>query len=124
MSTSILIVDDGVHTRTAIRGMLTSAGFEVVGEADNGLAAVEDYKRLKPDVVLMDINMPILDGISATKEIIKFDPIARIIMLTSLDELSMVREILSAGAKDYVLKPYDPARLLAGIKKVLDVPAN
>jgi two-component system chemotaxis response regulator CheY len=117
---SVLIVEDGVVTRTSTRGILQSSGFDVVGEAENGKIAIEKYKQLKPDVVVMDIMMPVMDGIQATKEIIKSDPDARIIILTARDELDLVRQISAAGAKDFVVKPFHASRLIEGIYKVLN----
>ncbi len=115
----ILIVDDAAFMRMMLKNILTSNGFEVVGEAENGAQAVEKYKELKPDLVTMDITMPEMDGIAAVKEIMKIDPNARIVMVSAMGQQVMVIEAIQAGAKDFVVKPFQPDRVLEAINKAL-----
>ncbi len=115
----ILIVDDAAFMRMMLKNILTSNGFEIVGEAENGAQAVEKYKELKPDLVTMDITMPEMDGIAAVKEIMKIDPNARIVMVSAMGQQVMVIEAIQAGAKDFVVKPFQPDRVLEAINKAL-----
>ncbi len=115
----ILIVDDAAFMRMMLKNILTSNGFEVIGEAENGAQAVEKYKELKPDLVTMDITMPEMDGIAAVKEIMKIDPNARIVMVSAMGQQVMVIEAIQAGAKDFVVKPFQPDRVLEAINKAL-----
>lgn len=114
----ILIVDDAEFLRVRISKMLLGDGFEVV-EADNGLKAIEAYKANKPDMVLMDITMPEMDGLTALKEIRKIDANAKVVMLTALGQESVVLEAVKSGAKDFVVKPFERDRVLSAINKLL-----
>jgi len=116
--TKILIVDDAEFLRVRISKMLTGDGFEVI-EADNGLKAVDTYKSQKPDLVLMDITMPEMDGLSALKEIRAFDSGAKVVMLTALGQESVVLEAIKSGAKDFVVKPFERDRVLNAIQKLI-----
>jgi len=116
--TKILIVDDAEFLRVRISKMLTGDGFEVI-EADNGLKAVDTYKSEKPDLVLMDITMPEMDGLSALKEIRAFDSGAKVVMLTALGQESVVLEAIKSGAKDFVVKPFERDRVLNAIQKLI-----
>lgn len=115
----VLITDDAAFMRATLRNVLEKEGFEVVGEAANGQEAVELYVRLKPDLVTMDITMPVMDGIQAIREIMKIDPNAKIIVCSAMGQKPMVIEALSAGAKDFLVKPFEPARVVEAVKKVL-----
>ncbi|MHB0912680.1 MAG: response regulator [Armatimonadota bacterium] len=119
MPKRVLIVDDALFMRTAVKRILDGAGFEVVGEAENGEIAVRKYAELSPDVVFMDITMPVMDGISAAKQILQNDPGAKIVMCTALGQQNLVMEALQAGAKDYIVKPFQADRVLEGITKTL-----
>lgn len=119
MSAKILIVDDATFMRMILKKMLIENGFEVVGEAENGQKAIEKYRELKPDIVTLDITMPELDGISAAKEILKQDPDARIIMCSAMGQQAMVVDAIKAGAKDFIVKPFQVERVIESIKKVL-----
>jgi len=119
MGARVLIVDDAAFMRMMIKNILTSNGYEVVGEAENGVQAVEKYKELKPDLVTMDITMPEMDGIAAVKEIKKIDPNARIIMCSAMGQQSMVIEAIQAGAKDFIVKPFNPQRVLDAVERAL-----
>jgi two-component system chemotaxis response regulator CheY len=99
--------------------ILTQAGYEVVGEAETGLQAVEKYKLLKPDLVTMYIVMPDMGGIDAVREITQFDPAARILMCSAMGQQALVVEAIQAGAKDFVVKPFQPSRVLEAVQRVL-----
>lgn len=115
----VLIVDDAAFMRMMIKDILEKNGFEVVGEASNGIKAVELYKTEKPDVVTMDITMPDMDGVEAVKEIKSMDPAAKIIMCSAMGQQTMVMDAIKAGAKDFIVKPFQPDRVLEAIKKVI-----
>ncbi|SRR5690606_28475360 len=119
MSKNILIVDDAAFMRMMIKDILTKNGYNVVGEAENGAKAVEKYTELKPDLVIMDITMPEVDGIQAVKEIKKIDPNANIIMCSAMGQQAMVIEAIQAGAKDFIVKPFQSDRVIEAVKKVL-----
>ena len=114
----ILIVDDAEFLRVRISKMLIGNGHQVI-EANNGLVAVNTYKTEHPDVVLMDITMPEMDGLQALKEIRAFDPKAKVVMLTALGQESVVLEAIKSGARDFVVKPFEPDRVLNAIRKTL-----
>lgn len=112
----VLVVDDALFMRNKAAKLLKENGYEVV-EASNGAEAIDVYVKEKPDVVLMDITMPVLDGIGGVKGIKEKDPQAKVIMVTALGQRSMVLEAIRAGARDFIVKPYDPQNLLEAIKK-------
>lgn len=120
MSARILIVDDAAFMRMMVKDIMTRNGFEVVGEAENGAVAVEMYKQLKPDLVTMDITMPEMDGVTALKEIRKFDPQAKVIMCSAMGQQGMVIEAIQNGAKDFVVKPFQEERVVEAVKKCLN----
>ncbi|TDT50629.1 response regulator [Fonticella tunisiensis] len=115
----ILIVDDAAFMRMMLKDILTKNGFEICGEAPNGIKAVEIYKSEKPDIVTMDITMPEMDGIQAVKEIKRIDPNAKIIMCSAMGQQAMVMEAIKSGARDFIVKPFQPDRVIESIKKVL-----
>lgn len=119
MGNRVLVVDDAAFMRMMIKDILKKGGFEVVGEAEDGIKAVEKYKELKPDLVTMDITMPEMDGITAVKEIRKINSNALIIMCSAMGQQAMVIDAIQAGAKDFVVKPFQPDRVLEAIRKVL-----
>jgi two-component system chemotaxis response regulator CheY len=114
----ILITDDALFMRVTLKNLLVNSGYEVVGEAVNGLDAVQKYASSHPDVVFMDITMPVMDGIAATKAIKQQDPDAKVIMCTAMGQRNMVMEAIQAGAKDFIVKPFSPERVLESIEKV------
>lgn len=114
----IMVVDDAQFMRVRLTKLLTGHGYDVV-EAENGAQAVETYRANTPDAVLMDITMPEKDGLTALAEIRSFDANARVIMLTALGQESMVIQAVQAGARDYVVKPFDPDRVMGALQKVL-----
>ena len=115
----VLIVDDAAFMRMMLKDILEKNGYEIAGKAGNGQIAVEMYNREKPDVVTMDITMPEMDGIQAVKEIRKVDPNAKIIMCSAMGQQSMVMDAIKAGAKDFIVKPFQADRVLEAIKKVV-----
>ncbi len=119
MSHSVLICDDAIFMRTMLSDILSGAGFEVIGEAESGLQAVELYKRLRPDLVTMDIVMPDMGGIDAVREITKFDPAAKVLMCSAMGQQALVVEAIQAGAKDFVVKPFQPSRVLEAVQRVI-----
>lgn len=122
MAARILIVDDALFMRKMLVNILKKEGFEICAEAENGKEAIEKYKELKPDAVTMDIIMPKIDeidGIGAVKEIIKTDPQAKIIMVSAMGQHSLVIEAIQAGAKDFIVKPFQPSRVIEALKRIL-----
>lgn len=112
-----LLVDDAMFMRAAIKKMVEEAGHTVVAEAGNGNEAIEMYAAHNPDMVLMDITMPDMDGIEATNRIMASDPSAKIIMVSAMGQMEMVVKAITAGAKDFVVKPVDADKLRSCIKK-------
>ena len=119
MAKNILICDDAAFMRMMIKNTLTKGGYTVAGEAENGAKAVEKYKELSPDLVLMDITMPEMDGIQALKEIKKLDGGAKVIMCSAMGQETMVMDSIKSGAKDFIVKPFKPERVLSTVKKIL-----
>jgi len=115
----ILIVDDAAFIRTMVKDILVPRGFEIVGEATNGNEAVQKYMELKPDLVTMDITMREKDGLEAAREILQKDPNARIIMVTALGQEQLLVESFKIGVKDFVVKPFEPERILSAVEKAL-----
>jgi two-component system, chemotaxis family, chemotaxis protein CheY len=115
----ILIVDDAKFMRTLVKDALVPKGHEIVGEAENGKVAVDIYKRVKPDLVTMDITMREKDGIEAAEEILAIDPSARIIMVTALGQENLLTKAIKIGVKDFVVKPFPPERLQRAAEKAL-----
>ena len=119
MAKNILICDDAAFMRMMIKDILTKNGYNVVGEAENGAKGVEKYNELKPDLVLMDITMPEMDGIAALKAIKANDPGASVIMCSAMGQQAMVIESIQAGAKDFIVKPFQADRVIEAVKKVV-----
>ena len=119
MAKNILICDDAAFMRMMIKDILTKNGYTVAGEAENGLKAIEKYKEISPDLVLMDITMPEMDGIQALKEIKKLDGSATVIMCSAMGQQAMVIESIQAGAKDFIVKPFQADRVIEAVKKVV-----
>ena len=119
MGKKVLIVDDAAFMRMMLKDILTKNGYEVVGEAENGAKAVEKYKEVTPDLVTMDITMPEMDGIQAVKEIKKINSDAKIVMCSAMGQQAMVIEAIQAGAKDFIVKPFQADRVLEAVKKVV-----
>lgn len=118
MGAKVMIVDDAAFMRMIIRDIVTKNGYEVVAEAENGLQAVEKYAEHLPDLVIMDITMPQMDGIEAVRQIMASDSNAKIIMCSAMGQQSMVIESIKAGAKDFIVKPFQAERIVEALKKV------
>jgi two-component system chemotaxis response regulator CheY len=119
MGAKIMLVDDAAFMRIMLKDILTKNGFEVCGEAENGERALERYVECKPDLVLLDITMPELDGIETLKGLMEKDPKAKVIMCSAMGQQTMVIEAIQCGAKDFVVKPFQPDRIVEAINKVL-----
>jgi two-component system chemotaxis response regulator CheY len=119
MAIKVLVVDDAAFMRMMIKDILTKNDYEIVGEAGNGLQAIEKWQELHPDLTTMDITMPEMDGITAVKEIKKIDPNAKIIMCSAMGQQGMVIEAIQSGARDFIVKPFQPDRVLEAIRKVV-----
>lgn len=119
MGKRVLVVDDAAFMRMMIKDILTKNGYEIAGEAENGQIAIDKFKEVKPDLVTMDITMPEMDGIAAVKEILGFDSTARVIMCSAMGQQSMVIDAIQAGAKDFIVKPFQPERVLEAVSKAL-----
>ncbi|MGE5631536.1 MAG: response regulator [Caulobacteraceae bacterium] len=115
----ILVVDDAAFMRAAIRTMLERNGFEVVGEAENGMVGFEKYKELKPDVVTLDTTMPEMDGLEALKAIKQYDPKAKVIMVSAMGQEPMVMDAVVSGAKSFIVKPFKEEHVVQTLNKVL-----
>ena len=115
----ILIVDDAAFMRMMIKDILTKNGYEIAAEAENGQKAVEKYQETNPDLVLMDITMPEMDGIQALKKIKEVDAGAKVIMCSAMGQQAMVIEAIQSGAKDFIVKPFQADRVLEAVKKVV-----
>ena len=119
MAKNILICDDAAFMRMMIKDILTKNGYNVAAEAENGAKAVEKYNEVKPDLVLMDITMPEMDGIQALKKIKESDSAANVIMCSAMGQQAMVIEAIQSGAKDFIVKPFQAERVLEAVKKVV-----
>ncbi|MCL6453473.1 MAG: response regulator [Alicyclobacillus sp.] len=119
MPTRVLVVDDAAFMRMMLRDILVKNGYEVVGEASDGLQAVERYRDLMPDVVTMDITMPELDGIGALKQIRQINPNAKVIMCSAMGQQSMVIDAIQAGARDFIVKPFQAERVVEALRKAV-----
>ncbi len=122
MSRRVLVADDAAFMRQMIREIIEPEGFEVVGEATDGLEVVEMYKKLHPDLVMLDIVMPKCSGIDALKRILAADAGARVVMCSALGQESLVMEALQAGARDFIVKPFKPDAVTKTLRKVVEKP--
>jgi len=119
MALRVLVVDDAAFMRMMLKDILTQNGYEVAGEAENGIPAIKLYQELKPDLVTMDIIMPEMNGIEAVKGIIGFDPQAKILMVSAMGQQFLVKEAIQAGAKDFIVKPFQPAKVVDALEKIV-----
>lgn len=113
----VMVVDDAAFMRMMLKDILNGAGYNVVGEAENGAIAVNKYRELSPDLVLMDITMPEMDGVNAVRKIRSLDPAAKIVMCSAMGQQAMVLESIQAGAKDFIVKPFQADRILEAVSK-------
>ncbi len=118
MATRILIVDDASFMRMMLRNILNSHGYQIVGEAENGFKAVSAFEELKPDIVLVDLIMPEMGGIEAVKKIMDMDPQARIIICSAMGQQALVVEAMQAGARDFIIKPFQPTSVIEAVQKL------
>lgn len=119
MAKNIMICDDAAFMRMMIKDILTKNGYNVAAEAENGAKAVEKYNEVKPDLVMMDITMPEMDGIQALKKIKELDPAATVIMCSAMGQQAMVIESIQSGAKDFIVKPFQADRVIEAVKKAV-----
>jgi len=119
MSARILIVDDAAFMRMMLTDILIKSGYDIAGEAEDGEKALRLYKKLKPDLVTMDIVMPGAGGIESIRHILKEDPGAKILVVSALGQKPMVREAIEAGAMDFVIKPFKPEKVIEAVEKIL-----
>lgn len=119
MGRQVLITDDTAFMRMTLRNILEKNGYEVVGEAEDGVVAVEKYTELRPDLVTMDITMPRMDGITAIKKIMEVNPQAKIVVCSAMGQKSLVIEALNAGARDFIVKPFQAERIIDAVQKVI-----
>jgi two-component system chemotaxis response regulator CheY len=117
----VLIVDDARIIRNILRALMQKIGLKVVGEAVNGAEGIRMYEELRPDLVTMDITMPVVDGIAATRAILGSDPNARIIMVTSVGQEQVMKEAIVMGARDFIVKPFNEERIVSAIRRVLQI---
>lgn len=116
---NILLVDDAAFMRMMLKDILTKNGYTVVGEAENGLKAIDKYRELKPDLALMDITMPEMDGLQALKKIKGEWPDAKVVMCSAMGQQAMVIEAIQSGARDFIVKPFQPDRVIEAVRKVV-----
>lgn len=115
----VLIIDDAAFIRASLKTMLERNNFEVVGEAENGEMGIYKYKQLKPDIVTLDITMPVMDGIEVLKVIKEYDPKAKMVMVTAMGQEAMVKKAVINGAKSFIVKPFNEKKLVDTLNKVL-----
>ena len=119
MRNTVLVCDDAAFMRSLLSDLLAQAGLEVVGEAQTGVEAVDKFRQLKPDLVTMDILMPDMGGIDAVREIMRIEPGARVLMCSAMGQQTLVLDALRAGARDFVVKPFQPSRVIEAVQRVL-----
>ena len=122
MAVKVLVVDDALFMRSMIKDILTASGkYVVIGEAANGQEAIQKYQELQPDLITMDIVMPAMDGIEATRQILKVDPRVRVVMCSALGQEPLVIESIAAGARDFIVKPFSPERVLKVLDQIMNI---
>jgi two-component system chemotaxis response regulator CheY len=121
MGIDVLIVDDLTFIKMVLRDFIEKAGFRVVGEASDGVEALNQFRDKRPDVTLLDITMPKMDGLSTLKKMLEIDPQANIIMCSALGQQQLILQAIQLGAKDFIVKPFRPERVISAIKKTLDI---
>ncbi len=116
----ILVVDDAAFMRIVLKDILKNLGYTNIIEASDGVMAIEQYKKFKPDLVTLDVNMPKMDGIQALKQIMSIDPKAKVVMVTAVEQRFVVQEAIRTGAKDYIVKPFDRSMVATVVERVLN----
>ncbi len=119
MSAKVLVVDDASFMRLNLKNILESEGFEIIGEATNGVEAIQQYKAENPDIVTMDITMPEMDGLVATEKILEFDPNARIVVVSAMGQESYIKKAIMKGAKNFIVKPFKKDKIIDTMNKAL-----
>lgn len=119
MPKRVLITDDALFMRVTLKNILINNGYEIAGEAKTGKESIDLYRETRPDLVTMDITMPEMDGITAVREIRKLDPQARIVMCSAMGQKNMVLEAVAAGAKDFIVKPFQPEKVIQAVRKLI-----
>ncbi|MDP4095010.1 MAG: response regulator [Bacillota bacterium] len=119
--TKVLIVDDAAFMRMTIKAMLQKNGFEIAGEAENGSDGLKKYRECHPDIVTMDITMPEMDGLQGLREIKKFDPNAKVVMVSAMGQEKMVMEAIMSGAKTFIVKPFKEEHVIETLKKIVAI---
>ncbi len=114
----VLIVDDAAFMRVSIKNVLTKNGYEIAGEAANGIEGFEKYQELSPDIVTMDFTMPEMDGLASLKKILAFDANAKVIMVSAMGQESIVREAITCGAKGFIVKPFETEKIISTLNSV------
>ena len=117
----IMVVDDAAFLRAMLKDILVKGGHEVIVEAKDGLEAVEKYRALRPDLVTMDITMPVMEGVEAVKEIRKLDPRANIVMCSAMGQKDLIIQAIQSGAKDFIVKPFQSNRVLEAVNRAMDI---
>jgi two-component system chemotaxis response regulator CheY len=121
MGIDVLIVDDLTFIKMVLKDLVEKAGFRVVGEASDGEEALRLFAEKRPDIVLLDITMPKMDGLTALRKILEMDPEAKVIMCSALGQQRLILQAIQMGAKDFIVKPFRPERVIGAIKKILDI---
>jgi two-component system chemotaxis response regulator CheY len=121
MGINVLIVDDLTFIKMVLKDLVEKAGFRVVGEASDGEEALRLFAEKRPDIVLLDITMPKMDGLTALRKILEMDPEAKVIMCSALGQQRLILQAIQMGAKDFIVKPFRPERVIGSIKKILDI---
>jgi two-component system chemotaxis response regulator CheY len=116
---TVLLVDDSIMIRTILKGLLVQEGWEVVGEAENGREALDLYRSLKPDLVILDITMPEMDGLTALVELLTIDKDAKVVMCSAVGDKGTVFQAIRSGAKDFIIKPFDNERIVPTLQNVM-----
>lgn len=119
MGVNILVVDDAAFMRMMLADILVEKGHTIAGEANDGEEALSLYKKLKPDLVTMDIVMPGIGGIESIREVLKIDPEAKILVVSALGQQALVKEAVEAGARGFVVKPFKPEKVIEEVEKIL-----
>ena len=119
MGARILLADDLQFIKMVEKDVLEKMGYSVIGDAKDGMEAIQMYQELKPDIVIMDITMPKMDGLNALKAIMQFDKSAKVIMCSALGQQKLIVEAIKLGAKDFIVKPFKPERIISALQKIL-----
>ena len=120
MGKRILIVDDAMFMRTMLKGILSKNGYEIAGEASNGIEGADKFRQLAPDLVTLDITMPEMDGLQCLEKIMEIDPHAKVIMCSAMGQQAMVLDAIKLGAKDFIVKPFREEKVIESVRNIID----